>query len=118
MGVLGDQMLYGPPIEVAEPPTRKIVKKGYSKKQVEKIAREAALKTEAEWKQYADMLRIQKAALFQTVWAMRRGDIDSCDTKEVENFMSSKAFEIAEKENFDLKAAEKKFNQKQKGDKK
>jgi hypothetical protein len=116
MGVLGDQMLYGPPIEVEEPPRRKIIK-GYSKEQVEKIAREAALKTEAEWKQYADMLRIQKAALFQTVKAMLRGDVDSKDAKAVEDFLSRKSFEFAEKENFDLVAAEKKFNQKNKGDK-
>jgi hypothetical protein len=117
MGVLGDQMLYGPPIEVEEPPRRKIIK-GYSKEQVEKIAREAALKTEAEWKQYADMLRIQKAALHQTVAAMYQSKVDCNDKDAIHDFLVKKGHEIADEENFDLAAAEKKFNQKGKSDKK
>ena len=105
-----DAWLYGSPIfpDPAEMPAPKKVIKGFTKKQVMKIAKDAADKTAVEWKFYADMLDIKKGALEDAIKAVQNGQISS-DEDELHPYFRKQAYKRAAKRGFDLDKAEDRF---------
>ena len=106
---LGAQMLYNPPT-IEDPPNERVVYKGYTKEQVQKIAKDAADKTAASWKDCVYFQRIQKIARNKAIYAIQRDEIDKNDTEAIKNYLRQKEREIAIDEfNLDFDELKKRF---------
>jgi len=94
-----------PDVVVSAP--KKVVK-GYTKKQVQEIADDAANKTAASWKKYSTMYRLQKKALAETInHLVCQGRATSTETYQT---YRSYCRQFAQKEGFDLESAESRWN--------
>lgn len=100
-----DQMIYNPQ-PVIDTGT---VIKGYSKKEVEKIAREAADKTAASWAELADLNWVYAASSKDALDAIIGNRLEP-NKKAIRQYVGQRQHKRAEEKNLNLKAAEALFS--------
>lgn len=86
-----------------------VINKGYTKQEVEKIAKEAADKTAASWKELSDLNWINAKASRDTLDAIIADRLEP-NKKAIRQYAYQRKHKRAEEKNFDLKAAEALFS--------